>query len=135
MNFISKKFLTHADFALKTVETIFGEEALNNAKKSSIDILSSGYLENENGNFNKFIPFNAKLQVAPITSFSEIEINNQKQLLISGNSLKVNTYHGGYKSLKGFLMTSKNDIKPVSELGLKPFNNQVKETAVIKMFY
>jgi hypothetical protein len=133
MNFISKKFLTHADFALKTVETIFGEEALNNAKKSSIDILSSGYLENENGNFNKFIPFNAKLQVAPITSFSEIEINNQKQLLISGNSLKVNTYHGGYKSLKGFLMTSKNDIKPVSELGLKPFNNQVKETAVIKM--
>jgi hypothetical protein len=71
--------------------------------------------------------------VAPITSFSEIEINNQKQLLISGNSLKVNTYHGGYKSLKGFLMTSKSDIKPVSELGLKPFNNQVKGTAVIKM--
>ena len=133
MNFISKKFLNHTDFALQSIETIFGADVLKDAKKSSIDILSSGYLENENGTFKNFVPFIAKLQVAPITSFSEIEINKQKQLLISGNSLKVNTYHGGYKSLKGFLMASKDDVKPVSEMGLKPFNNQVKETAVIKM--
>jgi hypothetical protein len=133
MNMISKKFMSHKDFALQPVETIFTEEALKTAKKSEIHTLSSGYLENNNGSFQNFIRFQDQLQVAPITSFSEIEINQQKHLLISGNSLKVNTYHGGYKALKGFLMNSTHDIKPVSDLGLDPFDNQIKETKVIKM--
>ncbi|MFY9242252.1 MAG: VCBS repeat-containing protein [Polaribacter sp.] len=133
MNFISKKFVNHADFAMQPIENIFGEDVLKKAKKSSIETLSSGYLKNENGSFKIFIPFNAKLQLAPITNFTEIEINQQKQLLITGNSLKVNTYHGGYTSLKGYFLKSINDVKPVYNFGIEPMNNQIKKTAILKM--
>ena len=133
MNIISKKFVNHADFALQPLNKIYNDSILIKAKKSQINTLSSGYLENNNGNFENFIPFKSELQMAPITSFYEVEINKEKQLLISGNSLKVNTYHGGYTALKGFFMKSKDNIKPVSDFGIEPFNNQVKETAVIKM--
>lgn len=133
MNIISKQFVNHSDFALQPMHKIFKDSILSKAKRSTINILSSGYLENNGGVFNKFIPFDYKLQMAPITSFSEIEIDKQKHLLIGGNSLKVNTYHGGYKALKGYFLRSKVDIVPVSEYGIEPFNNQIKETAIIKM--
>ncbi len=133
MNIISKRFLNHADFAMQPIEKVFTKQAIDSARKSSADILSSGYLENNNGKFNKFIKFDKQLQLAPITSFTQIEIDAKKQLLITGNSLKVNTYHGGYKALKGYFLSSKDVIKPISNYGIQPTNNQIKETKVVKM--
>lgn len=133
MNIISKRFINHADFAMQPIEKVFTEEALNSAKKSAVDLLSSGYLENNNGKFTKFIKFNNQLQLAPITAFTSLEFKGKKQLLISGNSLKVNTYHGGYKALKGYFLSSKDLVQPISEFGIESTNNQIKETKVIQM--
>ena len=133
MNIISKKFVNHANFAMTPLNKIFNDSILAKAKRSQINNLSSGYLENNNGNFQTFVPFTPALQMAPITSFSEVIFNGKKQLLISGNSLKVNTYHGGYTALKGFFMTSKNNVTSVSDYGIAPFNSQIKETAIVKM--
>ena len=133
MNIMNKRFVNHKNFALQPIETVFTKEALDKAKKSTIEVLSSGYLENNNGNFNKFIKFEDKLQLAPINSFQGINVNGKMNLIVTGNSLKVNTYHGGYKALKGYLIKDKNNVTELSKLGINHMDNQIKKTAVVKM--
>ena len=133
MNFISKKFVNHADFAMKTVEEIFTKEALDKAKLYEIQTLSSGYLKNDNGTFTEFIPFSKELQLAPITTFTPINLEGEEQLFVAGNSLKVNTYHGGYKALKGYFLNNKNKVTPASTYGISHISSQVKDARVVKM--
>ena len=130
---MNKRFVNHKNFALQPIENVFTKEALDKAKKSTIEVLSSGYLENNNGNFNKFIKFEDKLQLAPINSFQGINVNGKMNLIVTGNSLKVNTYHGGYKALKGYLIKDKNNVTELSKLGINHIDNQIKKTAVVKM--
>lgn len=133
MNFISKKFVTHKEFAMQPMEKIFSKEALDKAEKRKIFTLSSGYLENNNGKFDTFVKLPIAFQLAPINSFSEIMLQGKNQLLISGNSKKTSNYHGNYTALKGLFASSKNEYKFVNQFGIAPFMNQIKETAVVKM--
>lgn len=133
MNVINKRFVKHKDFSLKSVEEIFTSNGINNSALYKVHTLASGYLQNDNGRFDKFIEFPKDFQLAPINSFSKVEINDETQLLVSGNSLRVSTYHGAYRSLKGLLVKTVTDYKPASNTGIQPFNNQIKETAVVKM--
>lgn len=133
MNMISKKFVTHKDFALQPIEKIFSKKVLDAAKKHKASILSSGYLENNNGNFDTFIRLDDAFQLAPIASFTEVEIHGKHHLLVSGNSEKTTNYHGVYNSLKGILAKTASDYHFVSDYGINPFNHQTKGTAVIKM--
>lgn len=133
MNIINKRFVNHKDFALRSVSEVLTPNGLQNAAKYEVHTFASGYIENKNGRFDKFIAFPKDFQLAPINSFSEISINDEKQLLVGGNSLRVNTYHGAYRSLKGLLVKTISSYKPVSSIGMKPFNNQIKKTASIKM--
>ena len=133
MNIINKSFLSYKDFALKTVEQVFGDDLIKNSKTYEVHKMASGYLENQDGKFEKFIPFPSDFQLAPINSFTEINIANKNHLLISGNSLKVNTYHGGYTSLKGILMKNITEFEPVSNFGIDPFENQIKGAATVEM--
>ena len=133
MNVIRKRFVEHKDFALKTVAEVLTSEALQTAKKYTVNTLASGYLENNNGEFSIFKPFPKEFQLAPIHSFDSMTINGEKALIISGNSLSMNTYHGGYTSLKGLLLKSLSDYDWVSSFGLGPFNKQIKAVKSIKM--
>jgi enediyne biosynthesis protein E4 len=133
MNSINKKFIRHKDFALKSIEEVFSKKSIHKATKYSVDLLASGYLKNNNGVFDVFVPFTKDLQLAPINSFHLLELEKEPQLLISGNSLKVNTYHGAYTSLKGILLKSINEYNLVSKYGIEPFNEQIKKTAIIEM--
>lgn len=133
MNIINKRFLSYKDFALKTIEQIFGDDIIKESKTYEVEKMASGYLENEGGSFKKFVLFPSDFQLAPINSFTEIEIENENHLLVSGNSLKVSTYHGGYTSLKGILLKNIREFKPVSNYGINPFNNQIKGTTVVPM--
>jgi hypothetical protein len=133
MNFISKKFPTHQQFSLKTMEDIFTPQLLSSAQTYEINTLASGYLKNENGKFYEFIEFPQEFQTAPIKSFQVINIEGEEQLLVSGNSYEVNTYHGGYSSLKGLLVKSIDDFKKVSDTGITPLDQQIKESISIGM--
>ena len=133
MNFISKKFVTHKDFASQNIEKIFTKEMLDKAQKHEIHTLASGYLVNNNGNFDAFVPFDIAFQLAPIHSFTKLEIQGKNHLLISGNSEKTNNYHGNYTSLKGILARTKKDYEFVNRLGIEPFKKQIKETTVVQM--
>jgi hypothetical protein len=133
MNFISKKFVTHKDFAMQPIEKIFSKEILGKAEKRMIHKLTSGYLENNNGKFERFKKLPIAFQLAPINSFLELSIQDKKNLLISGNSERTSNYHGNYKAQKGLFASSKDDYQFVTQFGIKPFKNQIKETAVVKL--
>ncbi|TMM29833.1 hypothetical protein FDT66_08140 [Polaribacter aestuariivivens] len=133
MNIISKQFVEHKNYALKTVNQIFSADVLNDAKKFTVNTLASGYLENNNGTFDNFKEFPKELQTAPITNFNSITINGENGIIVSGNSLRVNTYHGGYTSLKGVFLKSISDFNFVSDFGIFPFNSQVKSVNSISM--
>lgn len=133
MNFISKKFITHKDFAMQPIEKIFNIDALKKAQKREIQTLSTGYLENNNGSFTVFKRLDDAFQLAPITSFTEVTIQGKKHLLFSGNSEKTTNYHGSFSSFKGILALSVKNFSFVSEFGIVPFHNQIKTTAIVKM--
>ncbi|GAA4280546.1 FG-GAP-like repeat-containing protein [Gaetbulibacter aestuarii] len=133
MNVIRKRFVEHKDYALKTIEEVLTPEALKKAKKYSVYTLASGYLENNNGRFSEFKPFPKEFQLAPIHSFDSITLDGENALIVSGNSLSMNTYHGGYTSLKGLFLRSISDYDWVSDYGMAPFNNQIKGVKTIKM--
>ncbi|MDT7832743.1 VCBS repeat-containing protein [Flavobacteriaceae bacterium S356] len=133
MNVVNKRFVNHKTFAMQPIETVLTKYGVDNATLYEVHTLASGYIENNNGNFDQFIKFPQDFQLAPINSFSKINIDNKEKILLSGNSLKVNTYHGAYKALKGLVVNTLKDYKPVSKIGLHPFNGQIKKTATIKM--
>ncbi|WP_299363204.1 VCBS repeat-containing protein [Winogradskyella sp.] len=133
MNIVNKIYTNHRSFAGKTINQIIGPKFIEDATKYRADILASGYLRNDNGKFNTFEAFPEAFQLAPINVFSEVDINGSKQLLVGGNSYKVNTYHGSYTALKGLMVADISNFNPISEYGMEPFNTQVKHIEMIKM--
>ena len=133
INAISKKFVKHSDYALKSVEDVFTKAEITKAGEFNVHTLASGFLRNENGKFTAFNEFPQELQLAPINSFSHLNINDTKHVLISGNSLRVNTYHGAFTSLKGYFLENENTIKKASHFGIAKLDEQVKKSLIIKM--
>jgi len=133
MNIISKIYSNHKSYAGKTIEEAITKGSINLATKYEVHTLASGYLRNDSGNFTNFITLEDDFQLGPITAFAEVTLNNEKQLIIGGNSYKVNTYHGAYNSLKGLLVKDYSNYKPVSNFGIEPFNSQIKQIETIKM--
>jgi hypothetical protein len=133
MNVINKIYVDHKSYAGKTIEEAMTEGSISLAKKYEAHTLASGYIRNNNGSFNEFVEFSDAMQLAPITAFSEIILNNENQLLVGGNSYKVNTYHGSYTALKGLLVKDESNYQPVSNFGIEPFNHQIKQIETIKL--
>ena len=133
MNIVSRIYTDYKSYAGKPINKIISPKFLEEATKYRADILSSGYLKNDNGSFNSYVPFPRAFQLAPINTFAQIEIDGDLQLLVGGNSYKVNTYHGSYTALKGLLVRHTSSFNPASEYGIAPFNGQVKQIETIEM--
>lgn len=133
MNVINKRFNDFEDFSFRPIEDVLTAEALEKAEISTIETLASGYLQNNEGSFTEFIELKDELQLAPINSFVESDINGDKGLIVNGNTYKVGTYHGAYTAFKGAYLKSENDIELLTNYGIEPFNGQVKTSGFIKM--
>ena len=133
MNIMNKRFVTHKDFSLQPIENVVTNESIKNATKQEIRMLQSGYLENNNGDFSKFVPFSNELQLGPIKSFHTISVDGKSQILASGNSEEPTTYHGNYLSLQGYVFGNTEPVKPVTKLGISPFTKQMKGTYSVAM--
>lgn len=133
LNYINKVFTSYKDFSLRTVNQISSEKAISKSQIYEIKELASGYLENKNGKFKNFHTFSKELQLGPITNFEHSKIEGENSLIISGNSFRVNSYHGGYSSMKGMLMNNLEDCRSLSELGLPALNNQVRKIISLPM--
>ena len=128
MNFIQKKYPSHKEFALKTVEDIFGVAAMERSRKYEIQTLATGYLENNGGKFNAFRELPKAFQLGPVRNFTALTVNGENCLLVSGNSRRVNTWHGAYNSMKGLLLQNLKHYTPVYELGIDPFDKEIRAT-------
>ena len=133
MNIISKLYVQHADFAGKSIEDIIKKGTLSRAKKYESNYLASGYIKNDNGTFKEFVPLPNHFQLAPLTQFEQIELDNKTFFMVAGNSERVNTYHGKYMSLGGIIGSSVNNYKQVKDYGIAPFSNQITFITTIKM--
>jgi len=133
MNIINKLYVDNKGYAAKDIEEILKKGTINAATKYEAHTLASGYLENKDGKFNTFVRFPDAFQLAPINTFSQFTLNNKSKLILGGNSYKVNTYHGSYASLKGLIIEDLKNYKPVSNFGIDPFNQQIKQLETIKM--
>lgn len=133
MNVMSKRFVKHEDFSLKTIEEVFTAEAIEKAKVYQAETLASGYIRNDNGEFSAFVEFPDDFQLAPLIVFSELDVKGEKYLVIGGNSYKLNSYHGAFTSHKGFILKDLDNYQPVSNYGMKPFHQQIKAIESVKM--
>ncbi|MFD1095671.1 VCBS repeat-containing protein [Salegentibacter chungangensis] len=134
MNFLKKKFPKYEEFAGKDVEGIFGNEMLENTVRMEVTTLESGYLKNENGNFN-FIPFNKNLQFAPINTILVADgINNSGgTAVLGGNYFGVTPYHGAFGAFPGALIFSEKEIKVSSDYGMDLTGKAVNEIKFIEI--
>lgn len=133
LNIISKRYVRHKDYALKTMEDIFTPYTLNEAQLNEVHRLASGYLENNNGEFSKFIEFPYQLQLAPINTFEQLNIKNKNFVIAGGNSYRSNNYQGTYTAMKGFMFKTMDSIVPASDFGIESFKEEIKAIEEISL--
>lgn len=131
---LRKKFTNYSSFAGKSMVEILGKEMLPNAEILETHTLSSGYLQNDNGQFI-FVPFNYELQLAPIMSFLEFDFNgdNKTEVLAAGNYFGVKPYHGRFDSFPGALINNANNVTLANEIGLDLTGKSIRSMNIINL--
>ena len=129
-----KKFTDYRSFAGKTVEDVFGKDALSKAKLLEVNVLESGFLRNDGGHFS-FVAFSTQLQLAPITSFVSFDFDHdgREEVLAAGNYFGVKPYHGRFDSFPGALIFDENHIISGGELGLDLTKKAVRHLNTLEL--
>lgn len=132
MVFLRKKFPNYKSFAGKSIDEIFDQGQLKEAKVLEVTNLQSGYLKNDNGEFT-FIPLATQLQLAPIIDFiaHDFDGDGSKEVLAGGNYFGVKPYHGRFDSFPGALIHNENEIVLGNVLGLDFTQKSVRHLDVI----
>lgn len=119
MPFLRKKYPSYKKFAGQSDEQIFTKKTLKESTILEVHQLSSGYLENNNGEFD-FVPFNKNLQISPIKTFVKYDFDGdqKEEVLAAGNFFGVAPYHGRFDSFSGALIQGVEDVTLGNELGL-----------------
>ncbi|RDK86825.1 VCBS repeat-containing protein [Marinirhabdus gelatinilytica] len=102
MPFIKEKFKDFTSFASASLEDIYGEKLLESLHYQA-DLLYSVFLKNNgNGDF-EIIKLPWQLQVAPVTDFEFVDIdnNNETEILAVGNLYNVEVETQRYDAFKG----------------------------------
>jgi len=131
---LRKKYTSYKEFAGKTLDQIFDELNLNEAKLFTVDNLQSGYLKNDQGKFS-FVPFPTKMQVSPITSFLSFDFDRdgKNEILAGGNYFGVQPFHGRFDSFVGALIKNTYDIFMGNEIGLDLSGKSVRHLNIITL--
>jgi enediyne biosynthesis protein E4 len=103
---LKKKFLEYAVYAKATVNDIFTDEQLKDAKKYEAQLLSSVYLQNNgSGGFEvKALP--KEVQYSPVYVMQTIDVNNdgKKDVIIAGNNAWTRVRFGRHRSNHGIVI-------------------------------
>lgn len=134
MEWLKKKFNTYTSFAGKSITEVLDKKQLDNATLFTVNELRSGYLKNEKGKF-VYIPFQAELQVAPITAFLNFDFNGdgKEDVLAAGNYFGVKPFHGRFDSFPGALITNEKSIFLGHKLGLELAHKSVRQLHMISL--
>lgn len=122
-----ERFPCYSDFAGKTIEEVFGEQALTNASLLEVNTLASGYLRNDGGTFS-FIPLEDEFQISPINRFlvDDLNADGKEDILIAANFLGVSPYHGRFVSNTGTILSGDGRILDGLETGINFSQKEIR---------
>jgi len=106
VNSLRKTLPSYTDYATATWKEIFPKDILEHATVYEVDLFESVYLEN-NGNLNFVLtPLPLPAQFAPIFGIETFDINgdNYRDILLTGNSFATETMTGRYDAFKGLVL-------------------------------
>ncbi len=131
-NITKKQFPYYRDFAGKTMEQVFGKEALAKASLLEVTTLASGYLNN-NGETFSFVAFDDEFQTAPINRFLVEDLNGdgKKDILTAPNFLGITQYHGQFVSNTGTLLSGDGRMLDGLETGLNFSRKEIRRISTI----
>jgi enediyne biosynthesis protein E4 len=129
---LKKKFTSYKSFAGKPLEEIFDSKMLEKAKLYEVDNLKSGYLRNDKGKFT-FVPFENKLQVAPINCFVKADFDKDKkeEVFAAGNYFGVTPYHSRFDGFAGALIKNNKNIILGNKIGIDLTQKAVRHLDII----
>ncbi len=129
---LKKKFTSYKAFAGKTLEEVFDVKMLEKAKLYQVENLKSGYLRNDKGKFI-FVPFDNKLQVAPITSFvkSNFDADAKEEVFAAGNYFGVTPFHSRFDGFSGALIKNQKTIYLGNQIGIDLTQKAVRSLNII----
>jgi len=123
-----KRFPRYSDFAGKTMEEVFGEQALADASLLEVTNLASGYLSNDGKTF-RFIPFDKEFQISPINLFIVDDFNSdgKEDILTAANFLGVSPYHGRFVSNTGNILSGDGRMLSGLETGINFSQKEIRK--------
>ncbi len=127
-----ERFLYYRDFAGKTMEEVFGKQALAKASLLEVNTLASGYLRNDGGTFS-FIPLEDEFQISPINRFlvDDLNADGKEDILIAANFLGVTPYHGRFVSNTGTILSGDGRILDGLETGINFSQKEIRRISRI----
>ncbi len=131
---LRKKFNTYGEFAGRPIEGIFEKDVLKESIVLEVHELRSGYLKNNAGKFS-FVPFEEKLQIAPIMAFLKYDFDKdgKEEVLAAGNYFGVKPYHGRFGSFLGALIKGENEFILGNQIGLDFAQKSVRHLNIINL--
>ena len=132
MGITRKQFPHYVDFAGKTMEQLFGKQALAKASLLEVTTLASGYLRN-NGETFSFVPLDDEFQISPVNRFLFEDLNKdgKEDMLVAPNFLGVAPYHGRFVSNTGTLLSGDGRILDGLETGLNFSRKEIRRITTI----
>ncbi|MEL7223139.1 MAG: VCBS repeat-containing protein, partial [Bacteroidota bacterium] len=133
MVYLRKTFTSYERFAGKTVEQVFGE-SLSKAIVKEVNVLTSGYLLNENGKY-QFKVFPDRWQLAPIMDFivADFDGDGKQEALAGGNYHGVKPLHGRLDAFTGGLIKNEAEYIDGFEAGLEFRGKSLREMRIINI--
>lgn len=131
---LKKKFNSYKSFAGKTVEEVFDVKMLEKAKLYEVQNLQSGYLRNDKGTF-VFVPFDNRLQVAPITCFvkSNFDADAKQEVFVGGNYFGVSPYHSRFDGFSGALIKDTKTLFLGHQIGIDLTQKAIRHLDIIHL--
>lgn len=106
MPFLNKKFLFYKDFAKASLEELFGEDKLEEAKKRKVyELATSYYINDGKGNFTKKeLPL--LVQSSSVNDMYQFKNDKERinELLMVGNNFEISTQLGRLDASHGILL-------------------------------
>jgi hypothetical protein len=115
---LRKRFTDYKSYAQATIQDIFSEQELKEAKKLEVEMLQSVYLENAgNGSFKiSSLPIEAQFSAASGLLSGDYNSDGKKDILLSGNFYPWRTQYGPSDAGCGLLLggDGKGKFSPVT---------------------
>lgn len=105
-----QKFPTYSQYSIAELPDIYKEEMLNEAVHYEAREFRNGYLQKTENKWH-FVPFENEMQIGPINSFEEMDVNGDgnNEIIMVGNKYEAEVETARYDGNLGWVVTIENN--------------------------